>query len=132
MTTSHPASPAAQIADPALCVARLGRGERLAPEVAARLKPVDPGTLHVFRLPARTDVELHYHDFDEYWAFIEGCPRVTLRAPNGQTRELDLEPGDLVACLRGVEHTLWADHEVVYYQYSSLLEGGERGGHLSR
>jgi len=132
MATPDPVSPAEQIVDPVLCVARLGRGDRLAPEVAALLKPVDPATLHVFRLPARSDVELHYHDFDEYWAFIEGRPRVTLRAPNGAVRELDLEPGDLVACLRGVEHTLWADHEVVYYQYSSVLEGNERGGHLSR
>jgi hypothetical protein len=31
-----------------------------------------------------------------------------------------------------MEHTLWADHELVYYQYSSLPEGGERGGHLTR
>jgi mannose-6-phosphate isomerase-like protein (cupin superfamily) len=93
---------------------------------------VDPATFHVFRLPPRTPVELHYHDVDEYWWFVEGHPRVTLRLPNGVTRQLDLGPGDLVACLRGVEHSLWADHGLVYYQYSSLPAGGERPGHLIR
>jgi len=31
-----------------------------------------------------------------------------------------------------VEHTFWADHEVVYFQFSSVLDGGEREGHLTR
>ena len=38
----------------------------------------------------------------------------------------------MVACVRGVEHTLWADHELVYFQFSSVLEGDERRGHLIR
>ena len=123
---------AASLGDPENCVARLGSGARVPAELAALLKPVDPATFHVFRLPAATEVQLHYHDFDEYWSFIEGRPHVTLRAPDGTVRELDLGPGDMVACLRGIEHTLWADHELVYYQYSSILDGGERTGHLVR
>ena len=123
---------AQHIQDPDICVLHLGAGERVPTELGAVLKPVDPATFHVYRLPAHTDVELHYHDFDEYWAFIEVHPHVALRAPNGARRELDLGPGDMVACLRGVEHTLWADHELVYYQYTSVLEGGERPGHLVR
>ena len=47
-------------------------------------------------------------------------------------RTLRKDIGDMVACLRGVEHTLRADHELVYYQYTSVLEGGERPGHLVR
>lgn len=47
-------------------------------------------------------------------------------------REFDLAPGDLVACVRGVEHTLWADHKLVYHQYCSVLTGYERAGHLIR
>ena len=93
---------------------------------------MDPATFHLFKLPARCPVELHYHDFDEYWSFISGFPKVTLRAPGGVVAERLLEPGDMVACVRGVEHTLWADHELVYYQYSSVLDGGERPGHLIR
>jgi mannose-6-phosphate isomerase-like protein (cupin superfamily) len=123
---------AARIEDPSLCVLRLGQGERVSPELAALLAPVAPNTFHVFRLSARTEVELHYHDFDEYWAFVEGRPEVTLRSPNGALRQFVLGPGDMVACVRGVEHTLWADHELVYFQYSSVLRGSERPGHLTR
>ena len=55
-----------------------------------------------------------------------------LRSPSGVVKEFILEPGDMIACVRGVEHTLWADHELVYYQFSSVRTGGERKGHLSR
>src|SRR5947209_19749719 len=125
-------SNAAEQIDPGICLVRLGKGERVSPELQRLLNPVDPGSLHEYRLPASTEVELHYHDFDEYWLFTDGRPRVTLRSPAGITRLFDLEPGDLVACVRGVEHTLWADHELVYFQFSSLLQGGGRPGHLIR
>ena len=120
------------IDDPSLCVVRIVRGERISGRLAEVLNPVDPKTFHQYRLPARSDVELHYHDFDEYWWFVAGRPSVTLRGPNGTTKHFELGPGDMVACVRGVEHTLWADHELVYYQYSSVLEGDERAGHLTR
>jgi mannose-6-phosphate isomerase-like protein (cupin superfamily) len=118
--------------DPSLCIVRLGQGQRVSPELRALLNPVDPGSFHEYRLPANTDVELHYHDYDEYWLFTAGRPRVTLRSPSGVTRQFDLEPGDMVACVRGIEHTLWADHELIYFQYSSVLRGDERPGHLTR
>ena len=69
---------------------------------------------------------------DEYWAFIEGQPVVDLKAPSGATKRFCLGPGDMVACVRGIEHTLRANHELVYYQYSSVRTGGERSGHLVR
>lgn len=120
------------IEDPSTCVVRTRKGERITGLLAESLRPVDAATFHEYRLPANTDVELHYHDYDEYWWFTSGRPRVTLRSPRGVKVTLDLEPGDMVACVRGVEHTLWADHEVVYFQFCSVLEGGERGGHLMR
>jgi mannose-6-phosphate isomerase-like protein (cupin superfamily) len=126
MTAAH------AVDDPGICVVRLGRGERVSAALRALLNPVDPGTFHEYRLPANTKVELHFHDYDEYWVFQSGRPRVTLRSPSGVTRDFDLEPGDMVACVRGVEHTLWADHELVYLQYSSVLTGEERPGHLIR
>ena len=125
-------SVAAPITDPLMCIIRSGQGERVSPELAELLNPVDPSTFHLYRLPANTDVELHYHDIDEYWWFVSGHPRVTLRTPDGNRRDFDLGPEDLVACVRGVEHTLWADHELVYHQYSSLPKEGEGGGHLTR
>ena len=120
------------IQDPAICVARLGRGERIHERLAKLLNPVDPSSFHEYRLPPHTEVELHYHDVDEYWLFRSGCPTVTLRSPSGITGRFELGPGDMVACLRGVEHTLWADHELVYFQFSSVPQGGERVGHLIR
>ena len=120
------------IVDPGLCIVRLARAERVSAELRALLNPIDPGSLHEYLLAANTVVELHYHDFDEYWLFTAGRPVVTLRAPSGIIRQFHLEPGDMVACLRGIEHTLWADHELVYFQFSSVLVGGERPGHLTR
>jgi mannose-6-phosphate isomerase-like protein (cupin superfamily) len=120
------------IQDPGLCVVHAAAGERVPEPLASLLAPVDPATFHICRLPASYEVELHYHDVDEYWWFVEGRPRVTLRAPNGVRRVLDLGPGDLVACVRGVEHTLWADHELVYHQYMGVATGSERPGHLIR
>ena len=121
---------AERIDDPLLCIVRTGQGQRVTGLLAELLNPVDPKTFHQYRLPARTDVELHYHDFDEYWWFVSGHARVTLRSPHGMLRVMDLEPGDLVCCVRGVEHTLWSAEELVYYQYSSVLLGTERNGHL--
>jgi mannose-6-phosphate isomerase-like protein (cupin superfamily) len=120
------------ICDPGICVVRLGRGERPGGALREALNPVDPASFHVYRLPAGTEVELHHHDYDEYWLFLAGFPRVTLRLPSGETREFNLEPGDMVACLRGIDHTLHADHELVYYQFSSVRRGDERPGHLMR
>ena len=118
--------------DPAICILRLGEGQRVPAMLSRLLLPVDPSTFHVYRLPAESDVELHFHDYDEYWAFIEGHPKVDLRTPSGIHRNFDLGPGDMVVCVRGIEHTLRADHELVYYQYSSVRTGNERSGHLVR
>ena len=121
-----------RIDHPSLCVVPVSRGGRITGLLAELLNPVDPSSFHEYRLPANTDVELHYHDFDEYWVFLSGQPKVTLRLPTGVSQTLQLSPGDMVACVRGVEHTLWADHELVYFQFSSVLQGNERRGHLIR
>ena len=121
-----------EVGDPSICIVHTGRGERMSQELAQLLNPVLPASFHQYRLPANANVELHFHDFDEYWWFTSGTPKVVLRSPSGVVKEFTLEPGDMVACVRGVEHTLWADHEVVYYQFSSVPVGGERRGHLSR
>jgi mannose-6-phosphate isomerase-like protein (cupin superfamily) len=119
------------IDDPRVCIIRIREGENPVGELAEMLNPVDPATFHECVLPANTDVELHSHDFDEYWWFTSGTPEVTLRSPSGRTEVVTLKPGDLVCCVRGFEHTLIADHELVYFQYSSIREGGEREGHLT-
>ena len=113
-----------------LCIVHTRQGERLSPEVAAMLDPVDPATFHEYVLPANSDVELHGHDFDEYWWFTAGNPIVTLWNESAGTRKFELGPGDMVANLRGSAHTLFADHEVVYFQFSSVRREGAREGHL--
>jgi len=119
------------IKDPDVCVVRIRQGERITGALAEALDPIDPRTLHEFVLPANADVELHYHDFDEYWLFTAGEPLVTLRTPNGVHRMYVLHPGDMVACVRGVAHTLKADHELVYFQFSSVRREGAKEGHLT-
>jgi mannose-6-phosphate isomerase-like protein (cupin superfamily) len=113
-----------------LCIVRTRAGERIGADLAALLDPIDPATLHEYVLPAGTPVELHRHDFDEYWWFTSGEPVVTLWTEALGAREYRLRPGDLVACLRGVAHTLRADHPLVYHQFSGVRRPGAREGHL--
>ena len=116
--------------DPDLCVVRTRAGERIGSELAGLLDPVDPSTFHEYVLAANCPVELHRHDYDEYWWFTSGTPVVTLWTEAAGAREYRLGPGDMVACLRGVAHTLRADHRLVYYQFSSVRRAGARPGHL--
>lgn len=115
-----------------LCIIRLRARERISEELAARLDPVDMVSMHEFVLPANAEVELHYHDIDEYWLFTDGHPTITLRLPDGTQKVYHLGPGDLVATLRGVEHTLHADHPLTYFQFTSTPAPGARMGHLRR
>ena len=113
-----------------LCIVHTRAGEHVDPRLAQLLDPVDPATFHEYVLPANTDVELHGHDYDEYWWFTSGSPVVTLWTEAAGAQEFQLEPGDMVACLRGVAHTLRADHALVYYQFSSVRANGAREGHI--
>ena len=117
---------------PDLCIIPLRDGKKVPEVLAVLLDPVDMTSMHEYVLAAHTPVELHYHDFDEYWLFTEGHPRVTLRLPDGTTGVYPLKPGDLVATLRGVEHTLTADHTLTYFQFSSQKRPGAKVGHLVR
>ncbi len=114
-----------------LCIVRTRAGERISATLAAALDPVDPATLHEYVLPAGTPVELHRHDFDEYWWFTSGDPTITLWTEGAGTRRYQLHAGDLVACLRGVAHTLHAEQPLVYHQFSSVKRPGSREGHLT-
>jgi mannose-6-phosphate isomerase-like protein (cupin superfamily) len=113
------------------CIIHTHRGERVGTQLAALLDPVDAATFHEYRLPPNFCVELHRHEFDEYWWFTSGTPVVTLWTEENGIREYQLEPGDMVACLRGVAHSLRADHELVYFQFFSVLRPGTREGHLT-
>lgn len=116
--------------NPDLCIIHTRSGERIGPQLAAMLDPIDPATFHEYVLAPNTHVELHSHDMDEYWCFTSGSPIVTLWTPTSGRKEYQLQPGDLVACVRGVGHTLKADHALVYFQFESVPRQGARRGHL--
>ena len=118
------------IDNPDLCIVHTRQGERISEGLAAVLDPIDAATLHEYVLAAGTPVELHRHDYDEYWWFTSGTPIVTLWTEATGAREYHLQAGDLVACVRGVAHTLRADHPLVYYQFTSVKHPGARMGHL--
>ncbi|MBI3922331.1 MAG: hypothetical protein HY318_13000 [Armatimonadetes bacterium] len=119
-----------QIIDPEVCIVHTRAGERIPPELAEVLDPVDPSTMHEYVLTANTYVALHCHDIDEYWWFTSGEPVVTLWTQASGAKEHQLHPGDMVACVRGVGHTLRADHDLVYFQFCSVPRPGAREGHL--
>ena len=81
MTTQNPPMAVEKpvIQDPAICIVHTRDGQHISPELAALLDPVDPATFHEYVLPANTPVELHGHDYDEYWWFTGGTPRAVLR-----------------------------------------------------
>ena len=118
------------VPDARLCIVRARAGERVPGALAELLDPVDAATFHEYVLPAGTPVELHGHDFDEYWWFTSGEPVVTLWTPGAGESEHRLGPGDLVALVRGMAHTLRADHDLVYFQFAGVRRPGAREGHL--
>jgi mannose-6-phosphate isomerase-like protein (cupin superfamily) len=85
------------------CVVRLGEGERISRVLEGILDEVDIASIHIYTLSPENPAGLHYHDFDEYWVFMEGATTVTLRS-GGETKQYQLGPGDLVATPKGVEH----------------------------
>ncbi len=114
------------------CIIRLGRGERVSAELAGTLDEVDVRSIHIYKLSPDNPAGLHYHDFDEYWLFIEGTTTVTLRSEDGTTRHYQAGAGDLIATPRGVEHGHAPRTLTRYIQFSSKIKPGSRQGHLQR
>lgn len=88
------------------------------------------GTPHigVFWAWPETPLEVHYHDFDEYWFIVSGHTE-------GETdgRAWQLEPGDLIATARGYEHGMpnVAEH-IMGVAFEPALAPNQRKGHLHR
>ena len=79
-------SVARRIDDPLFSAVHIGKGERIIELLAESLNLVNSESFHKYRSPANLDVELHYHDYDEYWLFTVGNPNVTLCIPTGITK----------------------------------------------
>lgn len=88
------------------------------------------GTPHVgvFWAWPETPLEVHYHDFDEYWFIVNGH---TQAQTDGIT--FDLGPGDLIATARGYEHGMPNPGEqIMGIAFEPELGPGQRKGHLHR
>ena len=113
------------------CIIKLGEGEHIPRDLADILDEVDIASIHIYTLSPENPAGLHYHDFDEYWVFMEGTTTVTLRF-EGETRRYQVGPGDLVATPRGVEHGHSPQTPTRYLQFTSRIRAGCRPGHLER
>jgi mannose-6-phosphate isomerase-like protein (cupin superfamily) len=119
------------VTNPDLCVVHSHLGDRISPELAKVLEPVEPATLHLYRFAKDRKLELHGHDVDEYWWFISGTPLVTLWTRYTGARDYQCGPGDLIVLVRGMAHSFRADHDLVYHQFHTKYPPGARVGHIS-
>lgn len=84
--------------------------------------------LTIFQVRPDKELELHYHDGDEYWLFYRGHGKAT-----SEGVEYDLGPGDMVATGMGDEHGMPATGEIVEaVAFETALHGARRRGHLHR
>jgi mannose-6-phosphate isomerase-like protein (cupin superfamily) len=75
-----------------------------------------------------TPLEVHYHDFDEYWFIVHGH---TQGQTDGTTYQL--KAGDLVATARGYEHGMPTPGEAITgVAFEPALGPDQRKGHLHR
>ncbi len=88
------------------------------------------GTPHVgvFWAWPETPLEIHYHDFDEYWFIVNGH---TEAETDGN--QYSLKPGDVIATARGYEHGMPNPGEAITgVAFEPQLGAGQRKGHLHR
>jgi mannose-6-phosphate isomerase-like protein (cupin superfamily) len=82
----------------------------------------------VFWAWPETPLEVHYHDFDEYWFIVSGH---STGCTDGD--ECQLKAGDLVATCVGYEHGMPNPGEkVTGVAFEPQLHAGQRKGHLHR
>jgi mannose-6-phosphate isomerase-like protein (cupin superfamily) len=107
-------------------------GEALDPAVAGLLDPVDPASLHFWDLKREQSTELHFHEHDEHWLWCRGRTKLTIRLPDGRAVALEIGPGWIVYCLRGVEHGHQPLSDWGCFESTSILRPGARPGHMHR
>ncbi len=78
-------------------------------------------------LKAGDNLELHFHDCNEYWIIIEGTGVAT-----SEGRSYDLGPGDMLLTKQGDEHSLLVTEKMVAVYFYGVIPPGGRIGHLHR
>lgn len=118
--------------EPRMFVVNHGGGESLAPEIQKLLDPPDFSTFGFPVLSKDVSTELHFHDYDEPWAWVKGRSVVTIRLPDGRSDQVEVGPGWVIYCVRGVEHGHQPLEDWAVYQWISVKRPGCREGHLHR
>lgn len=118
--------------EPRMFAVNHAAGERLVPEIQCLLDPVNPDSYHCCMLPKEKATKLHYHDNDEYWAWIKGRSMLTVRLPDGRSDELEIGPGWILYCVRGVEHGHTPLEDWGCFEWVGEQRQGIRDGHLTR
>ncbi|WP_438348774.1 cupin domain-containing protein [Paenibacillus sp. FA6] len=85
------------------------------------------GQYGINTLTVGQEVELHYHDCNEYWIIVSGRGICTTE---GDTYEIG--PGDMVLTKQEDEHSLVVTEEMVAVYIYGIMEEGARIGHLHR
>jgi quercetin dioxygenase-like cupin family protein len=77
-------------------------------------------------------IERHFHDYDEMWYVVSGTGHAIEYLKNGEKKEYDLGPGDMLLTSVGDEHEgrCTSDEPWVLKVFSSTLPEGARMGHL--
>ncbi|MBI2440248.1 MAG: hypothetical protein HYV35_02640 [Lentisphaerae bacterium] len=109
-----------------------GAGEKLAAEIQRLLDPIQSDSFHCWVLTKDRATTLHYHDRDEYWAWLKGRTLLQIRLPDGRSEEFEIGPGWIVYCLRGVEHGHTPLEDWACFEWVGREQVGARPGHLTR
>ena len=118
--------------EPRMFMVNYAAGEKLAPEIQRMLDPMAVESMGCFFLPKDASTELHYHDYDEHWAWVKGRTVVTIRLPDGRGDQFEIGPGWIVYCVRGVEHAHRPLEDWGCFQWAGMRRADAREGHLHR
>ena len=117
---------------PRMFVVNHAAGEKLSAAVREWLDPIQTDSYHAWLLAREQATALHYHDNDEYWAWVKGRTLLTIRLPNGQQDQFEIGPGWIVYCVRGIEHGHTPLEDWGCFEWVGTARPGARQGHLVR
>lgn len=118
--------------EPGMFVVNHAEGEKVSEVIQKWKDPIDTASFRCWMLPKEKATKLHYHNYDEYWAWIKGRTVVTIRLPDGRQGEFEISPGWIVHCVRGVEHGHQPLEDWGCFEWRSIQSIDARKEHLFR
>lgn len=117
---------------PRMFVVNHAAGEKVDKRVQVWKDPIDVASFHCWMLEKEKATKLHYHDYDEYWAWVKGRTLVTIRLPDGRKDTFEIGPGWIVHCVRGIEHGHEPLEDWGCFEWTSMPHESAQKGHLFR